>query len=228
MRQKGKDAEVNGNTSTTKVQHALLDSVTVQALECTQQPLSVHQCGGLPVEALSEQECSQPSSDQHPGVHGDESTPTTGKLLQAAMRELDLGIMMGGLTYQESLHAAMAIAQKAWHDSDKASNAGILELGQNKHIECKQIGHTQTAHSRKRARSVNEGRSSNGPSSSPAVKDSARDAIPTPSQHSMATAAWASADLGTQDVSKWQQNLPPGEPDRNSNVFIPPRPGRHA
>ena len=43
-----------------------------------------------------------------------------GTVIEAAMRELDLGLMMGGLSFREHLHDAMALAQRAWQQQSRA------------------------------------------------------------------------------------------------------------
>ena len=43
--------------------------------------------------------------------------PEVGITIKAAMRELDMGLMMGGAALAGSLHAAMAIAEDAWSRS---------------------------------------------------------------------------------------------------------------
>ena len=48
---------------------------------------------------------------------GSTEVPKVGITIKAAMRELDMGLMMGGAALAGSLHAAMAIAEDAWSQS---------------------------------------------------------------------------------------------------------------
>lgn len=67
-----------------------------------------------------EQQSVETAPEQLARGQEDSSRSPAGTVIEAAMRELDLGLMMGGLSFQEHLHAAMALAQRAWQQQGRA------------------------------------------------------------------------------------------------------------
>ena len=94
----------------------------------------------------------QAAEAQHMPNGGSYGVPEAGAI-EAAMRELDMGLMMGGVALAGSLHAAMAIAEDAW-----SRNASSFLPGSNHCEQPQQSGrhrmlhHEQLQHGNKRKR----------------------------------------------------------------------------
>lgn len=126
-----------------------------------------------------------------------------------AMRELDLAIMMGGHTFQSSLHAAMAIAGDAW---PWRREEGRLEHRQAKYCTHRDVSMEQTS---KRERSEHEERPNDSQHSKiidssccPSSNDSQKRHSPVSMTGSKAAATWAFAQYDEEELF---QQLPPGD-----------------
>ena len=222
--QKGDQVVVSGIITDTEERPAELQGLTAQSLATgTQEPTGTLRHGGIPREGSGMQGHALTRSEQHTEVQEGSAMPPAACAIQAAMRELDLGIMMGGHTQQESLQAAIAIAQRAWADQIEA---GMRSADSTQHLDsgCARLEHGQTERGKKRNRSIREERSGDG-SSSTSGKGISCSMMPQIDQVSKAAAAWAPAELSAQKLSKLQKQLPPGAP-RSTPCPISVSPGQ--
>ena len=223
LQQTGEQVEISHSALGTEAQPAVIETPAAQSLTSTQELWSKPPCGGMAREGSGNEECAESSSDQQTAVHESTSGTAADGAIMEAMRELDLGIMMGGHAYQESLHAAIAIAQGAQIDGNEAANAGASQLSPVRNLEdfCEQNGHTQAEHGRKRLRMTADEGLGNGLSSE-AGKEISCSTVPRVDQDSKTTAAWASTGLSKEDLRKLQEQLPPGASTLTPDIFITP------
>ena len=214
LKQTGEQVDIIGNAANTEAQPAAIDTPAAQVLTSRQESSSEPPYWATAERRRGNGERADISSDQHAGVHGRASATAADGAVQEAMRELDLGIMMGGHTYQESLHAAMTIAQKALVEGSEAAKAGSSQLTPVRDVKIsgEQIEQSQTEHGRKRKRRMHEEGSGDGPGSE-AGKEIDCSAAPRVDHASRAIAAWALAEHSKDDLSTLQQQLPPGVPN---------------
>ena len=85
---------------------------SVAACSAADPPAPVHACCSEKQTLYRQAKGAQPMPDG-----GSTEVPEVGITIKAAMRELDMGLMMGGAALAGSLHAAMAIAEDAWSQS---------------------------------------------------------------------------------------------------------------
>lgn len=211
LQQMGERVVISGDIVGMKAKPVELQGLTAQSLTAgTQEPAGTLRYGGMPREGSGGQGFALSSSEQHTGMHGGSPMPPAACAIQAAMRELDLGIMMGGHTHHDSLHAAITIAQRACADQNEA---GMRVADPTRHLEsgCAHLEQKQTERGKKRDRSMREEGSGDGLSSR-SGKEIGCSTLLQVDQVSKVAAAWAPGELSAQKLSKFQQQLPPGAP----------------
>ena len=85
---------------------------SVAACSAADPPASVHPCSSDKPTLEGQAAEAQPMPNG-----GSSGVPEVGVTIKAAMRELDMGLMMGGAALARSLHAAMVIAEDVWSQS---------------------------------------------------------------------------------------------------------------
>ena len=208
----GEQSETNDRFACIEGQHAELQRPAAQSLRGSQQSLSTPQCGGVLREGPGRPGCTAARSEQRMETHEGNTGSPAGHAIKAAMRELDLGIMMGGHTYQDSLHAAVAIAQKACLECSEAGSADASQQHAARHLDsaCEHSNH-KTKNDKKRKRSILESALGDG-ASSRTTNVVCCSTAPAVGQNSRAAAAWAPAELSSERLCELQQHLPPGAP----------------
>ncbi len=216
QQQTGEQVETYDRIHSIDEQHAELECPVAQSLRGSQHPTSTLQCRQVPREGAGKPGCTLTISEQHTETHEGDPGSSAGHAVKAAMRELDLGIMMGGHTYQDSLHAAVAIAQKAWSKCSEAGNPDACQQHPMSHPSsaCEQSNHKQAERGEKRKRPTHEACPGEGASSRPTDGLNCS-AVPEAGQKSKAAAAWAPAELSSERLCELQQLLPPGAPHAN-------------
>ena len=212
LQQTGEQVDTHGRTASTEGQHAELESLAAEPLRGRQQPSSTLHCGKVLREDPSKPVRTGGRPEEHTETQDGNTGSPAGRAIEAAMRELDLGIMMGGHTYQDSLHAAVAIAQKAWIECSAAGSAVPIQQDpvRREDSACEQGKHKQPESDKKRKRPTSENSIGECASSGP-TNGTDCNTVPKVGQSSKA-AAWAPAELSHERLCKLQQQLPPGAP----------------
>ena len=183
-------------------------------------PASVHAC-------CSEKQtsCGQAARAQLMLDGGSSGAPEA-EAIEAAMRELDMGLMMGGAALAGSLHAAMAIAEDAWSRSASSclpDDSHCEQPQQSRRNKRWRQGQLQQDSKRKREES------GGGPEGSLCREIARNEACLHQNGPSEASAGcsrdeWRGTAVWPHDVSKLkeerQQSVPPGAQGCSAAVII--------
>jgi hypothetical protein len=115
------------NVPPSRLVNELNDSKPCQGAHSTEAH-SASQLQGLRESRVTDEQARPPDEQQsletapEQLARGQEhsSRSPAGTVIEEAMRELDLGLMMGGLSFREHLHDAMALAQRTWQQQSRA------------------------------------------------------------------------------------------------------------